>query len=68
MVNNMTSIDENELREIIGGTKIPYIVKRGDTLSKLAERFHCTVEQACKWNKIEDPNKIDEGQKLFFPF
>ena len=68
MVNNMTSISDNELYEVTGGTKIPYIVQRGDTLSKLAEKFHCTVEQVCKWNNIKDPNKIDEGQKLIFKF
>ena len=49
-------------------TYIPYLVQQGDTLGKLAARFHCTVEQACEWNNIADPNKLQVGQKLIFKF
>ena len=65
---DMITINENELDGIIGGTKIPYIVQNGDTLSELVKKFHCTFEEVCEWNNIKDPNKINTGQKLIFKF
>ena len=59
---------DKELEQVQGGTKIPYIVQPGDTLSALSKKFKCTVEEVCKWNNIKDPNKIDIGQKLIFMF
>lgn len=41
-----------------------YIVRRGDTLSEIAARYHVTVEQLVKWNKISNPNLIFVGQRL----
>lgn len=64
----MTTINENELDGVTGGTKIPYIVQNGDTLGELVKKFHCTLEQVCKWNNIKDPNKISAEQKLIFKF
>ena len=59
---------DNELNDVTGGTIIPYLVKQGDTLSKLAAKFHCTVEDICEWNDIKNPNLISVGQKLIFKF
>lgn len=45
-----------------------YIVKRGDTLRKIAARFDTTVDVLLKLNpSIKDPNKIYVGQKLTLP-
>lgn len=41
-----------------------YIVKTGDTLSKIAQMYSVTVTQLAKWNEIKDVNKIYVGQKL----
>ena len=62
----MIELNDEQISAVNGGTRIPYIVQPGDTLSALAKKFNVTVEQICKWNKIEDPNKIDKGQKLTF--
>ena len=64
----MKQMNENELNTITAGTKIPYIVQKGDTLGDLAKKFRCTVEDICKWNKIEDPNNILVNQvlKIYF--
>lgn len=64
----MEKMIDEELKGITGGTIIPVIVKRGDTLEKYAEKFKCTVEDICKWNDIKDPNMIYVGQKLIFKF
>lgn len=41
-----------------------YTVKKGDTLSEIAERFGTTVSQLVKLNNIKNPNLIYVGQKL----
>lgn len=45
-----------------------YTVKPGDTLSEIAQQHNTTVEKLQKKNKIEDPNKINIGQKLDLTF
>ncbi|MBQ2173506.1 MAG: LysM peptidoglycan-binding domain-containing protein [Alphaproteobacteria bacterium] len=37
-------------------------------MGKLAEKFHCTVEDICKWNDIKNPDQIQVDQKLIFKF
>ena len=41
-----------------------YIVKKGDTLSKIALMYHITVDDLVKKNGIKDKNKIFVGQVL----
>ena len=64
----MNKLNDDELENVIGGSQIPYLVQTGDTLGELAKKFHCSVEDICKWNKITDPNKIELNQKLIFKF
>ena len=42
-----------------------YVVKAGDTLSKIAAKYGTTVEKLCKRNGIQDKNLIRTGQKLY---
>ncbi|MBN9684442.1 MULTISPECIES: LysM peptidoglycan-binding domain-containing protein [unclassified Corallococcus] len=45
--------------------KVPGIhVRPGDSLSVLAKRHHTTVDALAKANNIQDPNKIQAGQRL----
>ena len=46
---------------------ILYIVQPGDTLWKIAKRFHSTVDELVRMNGIEDSSKIDVGQKIYIP-
>ena len=41
-----------------------YTVKKGDTLSSIAEKYKTTVAQLVEWNNIANPNIIYPGQKL----
>ena len=41
-----------------------YIVRKGDTLWKLAKRFNTTVEDIAAVNDIENPDLIYPGQRL----
>ncbi|MFJ8714117.1 peptidoglycan-binding protein [Streptomyces violaceus] len=42
-----------------------YVVKTGDNLTKIARRFHVTVDQIMAWNpQIKDRNKIYPDQRI----
>lgn len=61
-------IDDSDLANVIGGTKIPYRVVTGDTLGAIAKRFNVTIEQLCQWNNISDPNKLSVNQLLYIKY
>lgn len=42
-----------------------YKIKWGDTLSRIAVKFHVTVQELCEWNHIANPNKIYAGNVIF---
>src|SRR5690606_14175218 len=44
-----------------------YVVKTGDTLSSISERFGTTVESLAENNRIADPNRIQAGQVIEVP-
>ena len=64
----MTKLNDNNVENVVGGTILPYKIEEGDTIGELAKKFHCTVEDICRWNNIEDPSKVFVGQKLEFKF
>jgi len=43
---------------------ITYIVKRGDTLSKIAKKYNTSVARIASENRIKNPNVISVGQVL----
>lgn len=45
-------------------TETVYTVKKGDTLSEIAQKYNTTVKALQSLNNIKDPNKIYVGQKL----
>lgn len=49
-------------------TPIVYLIKKGDTLSKIAVANGITIEELLAANpSIKDPNKITEGQAITIP-
>lgn len=60
-------ISESELENTQDYSVIIYIVKKDDTLWKIAKRFRSTVDDIARVNGIENPNKILEGEKLYIP-
>lgn len=55
------SDDPNKSKEV------KYTVKRGDTLSKIANRYGITVNEIVALNNIQNPNLIYVGQQLRIP-
>ncbi len=49
------------------GTIVEYVVKSGETLAIIAEKFNSTVEEIVKENEIENPNTIQAGTRLNIP-
>jgi len=41
-----------------------YTVKKGDTLSEIAQRHGTTSKQLCKINGLKNPNNIEIGQRI----
>lgn len=44
-----------------------YVVKRGDTLSKIAYQYGTTYQELAKYNGISNPNIIKVGQEIRIP-
>jgi LysM repeat protein len=47
--------------------EITYEVKRGDTLSAIAKRFHVPVSSIVTLNQLAQPDRLSEGQTLQIP-
>lgn len=56
----------NQIYQSAGSEKT-YVVKKGDTLSGIAEMYGTTYQLLAKYNKISDPNKIYVGQNIRIP-
>lgn len=66
-INIIHEIQTNGEREEEDYSILMYIVKKDDTLWKIAKKFGSTVEDIVRTNGIEDENKIEVGQKLYIP-
>lgn len=64
VINNITMEEEENLEDY---SVIIYVVKSGDTLWKIAKRFGSTVDDIVRVNGIENPNKLNVGEKIYIP-
>lgn len=60
----MSIINSNNLTQYDNSNYIEYIVKSGDTLSEIAEKYNTTYQKIAQDNNIENPNLIYPNQKL----
>lgn len=49
------------------GAEMVHIVKKGDTLSKIASKYDTTYQALAEYNGIKNPNVINVGQKIKIP-
>lgn len=66
-INLIDEVNQEESNNNQDYSVIVYIVKTGDTLWKIAKRFRTTVDFIVRTNGIENPDKIEVGQKLYIP-
>ena len=64
--NNLTKYDvvEDVENSVDNSNYIEYIVKSGDTLSEIAQKYNTTYQKIAKDNNISNPNLIYPNQKL----
>ncbi len=66
-LGNLYNEVQKKVNEILGNSskqKTTYIVKAGDTLSGIAQRYNTTYQKIVNDNNIKNPNLIYVGQKL----
>lgn len=72
MIDYVQALAENDMQEINGGAYqgacFVYVIKKGDCLSVIAQRYGTTVELLCEINNISNPNLIYAGNKLLIPY
>ncbi|MCC8036122.1 MAG: LysM peptidoglycan-binding domain-containing protein [Rikenellaceae bacterium] len=63
-IDNSPEMKELSLRGRESGEFTEIRVMVGDTLGGLAREFGVTVEDMVRWNKLDDPDKIIDGQSM----
>lgn len=68
-VNRRLGVTENKTTEDKTSTsgETVYTVQRGDTLSKIANKYGTTYQKIAAYNGIANPNLIHVGQKIKIP-
>lgn len=66
-INIIDSIEDEGQRQDDDYSIIIYVVRKGDTLWKIAKAFGSTIDAIARVNGIEDKNQIYPGDKLFIP-
>lgn len=63
-VNQLLSAKSQPTANVTTTTKIYYVVKSGDNLTKIAKKYSTSVDKLVKLNNIKNKNLIYVGQKL----
>ena len=62
---NAEKLTDEAMADVAGGTAKYYVVKKGDTLTKIANRYGVTRTQLMRWNnRITDPDYIQAGWQI----
>lgn len=60
-------INDIKVYELDNNNDIKYIVKKGDTLSKIASLYNIDYKELAKYNNISNPDKIFIDQVIYIP-
>ena len=61
------NITEEPMDEMEDYSVIIYVVRSGDTLWKIAKKYGSTVDDIVRVNGIENPDRINVGEKIYIP-
>lgn len=64
-INIIEDIEEKEREKKNEYSMVVYFVKPHDTIWKIAKMFNVTMDSIIKANDLEDPNKINVGEKIY---
>ncbi len=74
MSDEIKELNPEELEDVVGGYRRPkeksgffiYKIQKGDNLTRLSNRFGCTIRDIMAWNpKIKNKNLIYAGDYLY---
>lgn len=68
MEKNKTTLSDEQLDKAVGGTKVPYTVRPGDSLVEIAKKFRCTEEELLRWNALKSPEELKNRKTLYIKF
>ena len=60
-------VNEKDISPVTDNSNKSYVVKRGDTLSKIAKQYNTTVNKLVSLNNIKNPSLIVVGQIIKLP-
>ena len=66
-ISVIDNITEERMDEMEDYSVIIYVVRSGDTLWKIAKRYGSTVDDIVRVNGIENPDRINVGEKIYIP-
>ncbi len=61
-------LNDEQLDNVTGGSRITYTVKSGDTLEGIAKQMGVSANKLAEWNGITDQNFLMVGQALKVKF
>ena len=61
-------LNDEQLDNVTGGSRITYTVKSGDTLEGIAKQMGVSVNKLAEWNGITDQTFLMVGQALKVKF
>ena len=64
VISNISMEEDDDMEDY---SVVIYVVKAGDTLWKIARRFGSTVDDIARVNGMENPNKLNAGEKIYIP-
>jgi len=73
LVYKSKSLEKKELEEIAKKVVLPkksvfkYIIKKGDTLEKIAKKFNVKISELIEINDLKNKNKLIAGRELLIP-
>lgn len=71
-MKDFEKLEDGELVEVNGGaynqTCFVYVIKAGDNLTKIAQKYNTTIKELCILNNITNPDLIYAGEKLLVPY
>lgn len=65
MISIIDNIETEEMEEENEYKMIVYFVKKGDTIWKIAKRFKVCMNSIIKLNNLENPDRINVGDRLY---
>ena len=62
--HGQTTKQSHASTDLASGQPVYYTIRKGDTLGKIAQRYHTSISKLCKLNKIKETTLLQIGRRL----